>query len=183
VLVLCLLWRSGRAYLQQKERASSEEWGGHSTVKILTQNCSCLKELQVWKWIRAWAKEGPATGRKWDPAQGEAPRPDTITEAIECSLKKTYHDYPLKDPSSSWKSQMQIFAPNQCSEASDHCGWISRKLEEDEEEGDPVGEPAVSINLNPPPRSPRQWTINQASYTSWYETPNTDTVENCQVWV
>jgi hypothetical protein len=27
-------------------------------------------------------KEGPATGPKWDPAQGEVPRPDTITEAM-----------------------------------------------------------------------------------------------------
>jgi hypothetical protein len=24
-----------------------------------------------------------ATGSKWDPAQGEVPRPDTITEAME----------------------------------------------------------------------------------------------------
>ena len=27
------------------------------------------------------------TGPKWDPAQGEAPRPNTITEAVECSQK------------------------------------------------------------------------------------------------
>ena len=52
------------------------------------------------------------TGPQWDPAQGEAPRSDTITEAIECSQKGTYHDCPLKDPTSSRKSQMQIFAPN-----------------------------------------------------------------------
>ena len=29
----------------------------------------------------------PATGPKWDPAQGKVPRPDTITEAMECSQK------------------------------------------------------------------------------------------------
>jgi hypothetical protein len=28
------------------------------------------------------------TGPKWDPAQGEVPRPDTITEALEHSQKK-----------------------------------------------------------------------------------------------
>jgi hypothetical protein len=38
---------------------------------------------------------------KVDPAQGEVPRPDTITEAIECSQKGIYHDCPLKDPTSS----------------------------------------------------------------------------------
>jgi hypothetical protein len=29
-----------------------EGWGCHPTVKTLTQNCSCLKELQGWKWKR-----------------------------------------------------------------------------------------------------------------------------------
>ena len=36
------------------------------------------------------------TGPKWDPAQGEVPRPDTITEAMEHSQKGTYHDCPPK---------------------------------------------------------------------------------------
>ena len=45
-------------------------------------------------------KEGPVTGPKWDPAQGEVPKPDTITEAMEHSQKGTYHDCPLKDPTS-----------------------------------------------------------------------------------
>jgi hypothetical protein len=36
------------------------------------------------------------TGPKWDPAQGEAPRPDTITKAMVCSQKGTYHDCPQK---------------------------------------------------------------------------------------
>ena len=121
-----LQWGEGtyRAHLQQKDRASSEGWGCHPTVKTLTHNCSCLKELQGWKWRGAWGKEGPVTGPKWDPAQGEVPRPDTITEAMEHSQKGTYHDCPLKDPTSSWKSQMQIFAPNQWTEAADPCCWI-----------------------------------------------------------
>jgi hypothetical protein len=34
-------------------------------------------------------KEGPVTGPSWDPAQGEAPRPDTNTEAMEHSQKGT----------------------------------------------------------------------------------------------
>jgi len=45
---------------------------------------------------------------------------------------------------------MQIFEPNQCNKAADTCGWIREKLEEAEEEGDPVGGPAVSISLDPP---------------------------------
>jgi hypothetical protein len=41
---------TGESHLQQKDRASSEGWGYHSTVKTLIHNCSCLKELQGWKW-------------------------------------------------------------------------------------------------------------------------------------
>jgi hypothetical protein len=83
-----------------------------------------LKELQGWKWRGTWGKEGPETGPKWGPAQGEVPRHHTISEAMEHSQKGTYHDYPPKDWTSSWKSQMQIFAPNQWTEAADPCCWI-----------------------------------------------------------
>ena len=38
-----------RSHLHQKARASREEWGCYPTVKTLTHNCSCLKELQGWK--------------------------------------------------------------------------------------------------------------------------------------
>jgi hypothetical protein len=55
----------------------------------------------------------------------------------------------LKGPTSSWKSQMQIFAPNPWTETADPFGWIRGKLEEAEEEGNPAGGPAVSINLDP----------------------------------
>jgi hypothetical protein len=43
---------------------------------------------------------------------------------------------------------MQIFAPNQWTEAADPCGWIRERLKEAEEEGNPVGGWAVSINLD-----------------------------------
>ena len=42
-----------------------------------------------------------------------------------------------------------MFAANKWTEAPDPCGWGRGKLEEAEEEGHPVGGPAVSINLNP----------------------------------
>ena len=44
---------------------------------------------------------------------------------------------------------MQIFTLNQGTEAADPCGRIKGKLEEAEEEGDPVRGPAVSIYLDP----------------------------------
>jgi hypothetical protein len=66
-----------------------------------------------------------------------------------CSQKGTYHDCPLKDPTSSWKSQMQIFAPNQWTETAEPCGWIGENLEEAEEEGNPIVGPVVSTILEP----------------------------------
>jgi hypothetical protein len=56
---------------------------------------------------------------------------------------------PPKDPTSSWKNQMQILAPNQWTEAADPCGWIRENLGEAEDEGDPVGGLVDSINLDP----------------------------------
>jgi len=44
---------------------------------------------------------------------------------------------------------MQIYAPNQRTEAADPSGWIRENLEEAEEEGNPVGVPGVLINLDP----------------------------------
>jgi hypothetical protein len=56
--------------------------------KILTHNCSYVKELQEQKWRLTLRKEGPVIGPNWDPAQGEAPKPVTMTEAMECSQKE-----------------------------------------------------------------------------------------------
>jgi hypothetical protein len=57
---------------------------------------------------------------------------------------------------------MQIFTPNQWTEAADPCGLIREKLEKAEEEGNPLGGPAILTNLNPQDLS----VTNQATYTS-----------------
>ena len=139
--------------------------------KALTHNCYCLKEQQGQKWREAWGKGDPVTGPNWDPAQREASRPDTITDAMLCSQKWDNHDCPLKDLTSRWKSQMQKFTCNQWTESGNSCGWIREKLEEAEEEGEPVERPAVSTNLDLP-GSLRHWTTNQEAYTRWYEAPH-----------
>ena len=51
---------------------------------------------------------------------------------MECSQEGVYHDFPVKDPTNSLKSQMQISTSNQWIEAEDSCGWIREKLEENE---------------------------------------------------
>jgi hypothetical protein len=44
---------------------------------------------------------------------------------------------------------MQIYSPNQWTEAADPCGLVRGKLEEAEEEGDRIRRPAISANLDP----------------------------------
>ena len=143
----------------------SKKLGGcHSTVKTLTYIFSCLKELQGSKLRGTWVKQSPATGQRCNPALGEVQRPDTITEAMEHSQKRTYHDRIPEDPRSSWKCQMQIFAPNLWTEAADLCGWIMEELDEVEEQGNPVGGPAVSINLDP-------WDLSNTLPLNWQHAP------------
>jgi hypothetical protein len=43
-------------------------------------------------------KEVQRQAQNWGSALGEIPRHDTITEAMDCSQKVTYHDGPPKDP-------------------------------------------------------------------------------------
>ena len=52
---------------------------------------------------RILRKKGPATGPKRDPAKGEVLRPDTITEAMECSQNEINHDCPPKRPNKQLK--------------------------------------------------------------------------------
>jgi hypothetical protein len=52
--------------------------------------------------------------------------------------KSAYHDRHPKDPTSSWKSQMQIFIPNKWTKAADPSDWIREKLKEAEEKGNPL---------------------------------------------
>jgi hypothetical protein len=66
----------------------------------------------------------------------------TTTEAVE--TKRDLSWLPSKRLTSSLNNQMQVFTLNQWIEVADPCGWIREKLEEAEEEGNPVGQPAVS---------------------------------------
>ena len=126
-----------------------------TTVSTLTHNRSHLNELQGWKWRGSWGKEGLATGSKWYAANGEVPRPENITEAMESSQKVIYHYCPTKDPKSSWKIQMQIFAPNHWTEAADLCCWIRegrkklrrRVILEENQQSQSIWTPEISQTL------------------------------------
>jgi hypothetical protein len=52
---------------------------GYKPVSFMSLNVKILDRLGMKDNFFNLVKKGP----KWDPAQGEVPRPDTITEAIE----------------------------------------------------------------------------------------------------
>ena len=114
----------------------------------MAQNSGLYSETT--KMEKSLKKGGPVAGPNWDPAQKEAPRPGIITADKMCLQKGGYHDCPLKGPTNSWKSQMQIFAPNQSTETGKPYGWIRGNLEEAEEEGDLIERLGISTNPEVP---------------------------------
>jgi hypothetical protein len=106
-----------------------------------------MKELQGWKCRGAWGKEYSETRPKWDSAEVEVPRPNTITEAMEHSQRGIYHDYPQKYPTSTWVRCSYLYPTNGQKQLTPVVEL--GKLREAEEKGDSVGGPAVSINLDP----------------------------------
>jgi hypothetical protein len=66
-----------------------------------------------------------------------------------CTYRQELHGCTPRGPTSSWLRQKQILTSNQWSEAGDPCDWIRKRQEEAEEEGDPIGRPAVSTKLDP----------------------------------
>jgi hypothetical protein len=59
---------------------------------------------------------------------------------------------------------MQLFVPNQWTEAAGACSWTREKLEEAEEEGDPVQRPAVLTSLD-------QWDLSDTGPQTKQHTP------------
>ena len=58
-----------------------EGWGCHSTVKNSDSDLSLSKRTSGTK-MKKRLRERMSSDRPRDPAQGEAPSPDTITEAL-----------------------------------------------------------------------------------------------------
>jgi hypothetical protein len=60
-----------------------------------------------------------------------------------------WHGCPLRGPTSYWLRQAQIYTPNHWPEDGDPYDLISESIEEVKVEGNPIGRPAVSTNVEP----------------------------------
>jgi hypothetical protein len=99
----------------------------------LTYNLSCLQDVLGQCWHRTCGGGQPMFGLSFRPmpwegahalqcldGKGQETRQSRDVHITRYRKNKTQlkrnHDCPLKDPTSSWKSQMLIFAPNQRTE-------------------------------------------------------------------
>jgi hypothetical protein len=96
-----------------RDRASSEGKVAIPRSKTLNPNCSCLKELQGWR---------PRKRRyssKWDPAQGEAPRPDTYYGSCGALTKRDLKWL----PSERLNKQLKESGAGICIQPMDRSSW------------------------------------------------------------
>jgi hypothetical protein len=69
-VILAKMPNSGRGNSKSPPSINRQgpKWRNKDTnpqLKFLTQNCSCLKEMQGQKWRRYWKKGCPVTGHTW----------------------------------------------------------------------------------------------------------------------
>jgi hypothetical protein len=107
------------------------------------------KKIQGWKWRGGWGKKSSSDRPKVGSSSGGGSKAWHYFWGYGVLTKRDLSWPHSQRPISSWKSQMQIFAPNQWTEDSDTCGWIMGKLTEAEEEGIPVGGAVDRVNLYP----------------------------------
>ena len=77
-------WNPKRPPLVNKHGPQLKHRAAHLSSICLTQNCSCLKEIQGQKQSRDWRKDHPVTASTWDSSHEWAPNPNTITDAMLC---------------------------------------------------------------------------------------------------
>jgi hypothetical protein len=68
-----------------------ERWGCHSTVKNSDPELFLSERAAGTKMEMSLRKRMFSDRPNWDPAQGEAPRPVTITDAMVCLQRGAYH--------------------------------------------------------------------------------------------
>jgi hypothetical protein len=142
-------WKS--ALLVDRQGLKWRDWVTNPQSKILTQNCSCPRTAGT-------KMEKSLNERRCPPCDpshggGGTLRPDS-TEAMMCLQTGAWHGCPLRGPTSSWLRQMKMLTPNHWTEVGNPYGWIRRRIEEAEGEGDPIGRPAGSGG---PQGTPRDW--------------------------
>ena len=75
-----------------------EGWGCHPTARNSDPELSLSKGTAGTKLKKSLGKGGPVAGPIWDSAHGEAPGPDTVTDAMVCLRAGAWFGWPLIGP-------------------------------------------------------------------------------------
>jgi hypothetical protein len=90
----------------------------------IPQSCLWPIIVSVWKNYRDGNGEEPEEKKVQQQAQHGIQLKGRSCDLTLWLRLWNAHDCPLNDPTSCWKSQIQFFALNQCTEAADPCCWI-----------------------------------------------------------
>jgi hypothetical protein len=95
--------------------------------------------------------------------------------------REHYCGCPLRGSTSSWLRQMQILTTYHWSEVGDFYGQVRERIEESEEDGNPIGRTAVATNMDPSELSEtKPYTVECTWACLW--PPCTYVEEDCLVW-
>jgi hypothetical protein len=121
------------------------------------------------------------TGPNWDSSQEEAPRLDIIANAMVCLQTGASMVALSEAHQSAERVRWRYLHPTNEEKLGTPVVELGKKLEEAEEEGDPIGRQAVITNLDPKDLSYSEPPTRQRT-PDWYEASDIDTAEDYLFW-
>jgi hypothetical protein len=153
--------------------------GPPTHFQILTQNCSCLKEIQEQSLKQRLKERSSRDCLTW----GSIPYTDTVGDAKKCLLTGALYSCLLRGSARAWQIQMHILTSNHWTEQEDPNGGVREWTEELKGFTTPWEEQQYQPSR--PSRAPRDSTNNQRVYMEGPMTPATYVAEDglvCHQW-
>jgi hypothetical protein len=123
------------------------KWGAAILVTTLTHNCCCLKELQGWNGEDPEEKKVQRQAQSRIQLKGRSQGLTLLLRVWSTHKKGPSMTVPRKTQQAAKRVRCRYLHPTN-GQKQLNPGWNREKLKEAEEKGEPVGGPAVSINLD-----------------------------------